>query len=89
MLTIEREIRSGETSQVGDYQITPLTRVLSVRFPGKNIGLIWNRPKAILVRTSDGQETSIPVRDVTRLVIWSMLLGGFLGAILLGLTRHK
>ena len=89
MPTIEREIRTGEAMQVGDYQITPQTQVLHVRFPWKYSGLIWNRPKAVLVRTSGGQEYSLPVLDVTRVVIWSMLAGGLVGAILIGLVRRK
>lgn len=89
MPKIQREIRTGETMQVGDFQITPLTRVLRIHIPGHRAGLIWNRPKAVLVRTSDGEETSLPVRDVTRLVIWSMLAGGLLGAIMIGLMSRK
>jgi hypothetical protein len=89
MQNIEREIRAGETIQVGDYQITPQSQVLSVHLPWKYSGLIWNRPKAVLVRTPDGQETSLPVRDVTRIVIWSMLAGGLAGAILIGLMKRK
>ena len=89
MPALEREIRTGETMQVGDYQITPTTNVLKIRLPGQRAGLIWNRPKAVTVRTSNGQENSLPVRDVTRLVIWYMLAGGLLGAILIGLMYHK
>ncbi len=89
MPTIEREIRTGEPIQAGDYQITPQTQVLRIRLPGQHTGLIWNRPRAVLVRTADGQETNLAVRDVTRLVMWSMLAGGVLGAILIRLTRHK
>lgn len=89
MATIEREIQTGETRQVGDYQITPQNQVVRVLLPGIHGGIIWNRPKAIRVRTMDGEETSLPVRDVTRIVIWSMLAGGLAGAILLGLMRRK
>jgi len=89
MRIIEREIRTGESRQIGDYQITPQTSVFRIRFPGKHAGLIWNRPKAVLVETSNGRENSLPVRDVTRLVIWSMLAGGLLGAILIGLTWRR
>ena len=89
MPTIEREIRTGEPIQAGDYQITPQTQVIRIRVPGQRIGLIWNRPRAVLVKTADGQETSLAVRDVTRMVMWSMLAGGVLGAILIGLARHK
>jgi hypothetical protein len=89
MPTIERETRTGETMQVGDYQITPMTHVLKIQLPGHHAGLIWNRPKAVTVRSSDGQKNSLPVRDVTRLIIWSMLAGGLLGAILIGLMYHN
>ncbi len=89
MPAIEREIRTGETMQVGDYQITPQTNVTRIRLPGKHSGLIWNRPRAVIVRTLDGQEISLPVRDVTRIAIWSMLAGGLVGAILVGLMRRR
>ncbi len=89
MPTIEREIRSGQPMQVGDYQIIPQSQVLRIRFPGKRSGLIWNRPKAVIVKAQGGQEYSLPVRDVTRLVIWSMLAGGILGAILIGIRRNR
>ena len=89
MRTLEREIRTGEPIQAGDYQITPQTQVVRIRLPGHRAGLIWNRPRAVLVQTSDGQETSLPVRDITRLVIWSMLAGGVLGAVMIGLLRRK
>ncbi len=75
--------------QVGDYQITPQTNVFKIRLPGHHAGLIWNRPRAILVHTQDGREISLPVRDVTRIAIWSMLIGGFVGAILVGLMQRK
>ncbi|MFZ0534375.1 MAG: hypothetical protein WAM09_14455 [Anaerolineales bacterium] len=89
MPTIEREIRTGDTMQVGDLEITPLTQVLKIALPGHRAGLIWNRPKAVIVRSSDGQENILPVRDVTRLVIWSMLAGGVLGAIVIGLMHRN
>ncbi len=89
MPTIEREIRTGEPRQVGDYQITPQSQVLKLILPGIRGGLIWNRPKAVIVKYRDGQEYSLPVQDVTRLVIWTMLAGGIIGAILIGLGRHR
>jgi hypothetical protein len=89
MPTIEREIKTGDTRQVGDLEITPLTQVLKIQIPGHHAGLIWNRPKAVIVRSPDGQENILPVRDVTRLVIWSMLAGGLLGAIMIGLMHRN
>ena len=89
MPAIEREIRTGEPVQVGDLEITPQTRVLKIQLPGYHAGLIWNRPKAVIVKTSDGKERTLPVRDVTRLVIWAMLAGGLLGAMLIGLMNRN
>ncbi len=89
MPAIQREIRNGKPVQAGEYEITPQTQVLSVRFPGHKAGLIWNRPKAVIVHTADGQESTLPVRDVTRQIIWSMLAGGLLGVIMIGLLRHR
>ncbi len=88
MSILEREIRTGETIQAGHYQITPQTNVLRVHMPGQRAGLIWNRPRAVIVRTDDGREVSLPVRDVTRIAIWSMLAGGLAGVILIGLMRR-
>jgi hypothetical protein len=89
MPAIESEIRTGEPVQVGDYEITPQTRLFKIQLPGHHAGLIWNRPKAVVVRTSRGQESTLPVRDVTRIVIWTMLAGGLLGAILIGLMNRN
>jgi hypothetical protein len=89
MPTIEKETRTGQPIQAGRYEITPQSQVLSVHLPGHRAGLIWNRPKAVIVRTSDGQESSLPVRDATRIMIWSMLAGGVLGAILIALMRRR
>jgi len=85
MPTIKTEIITGETRQVGNYQITPLSQVLKIITPGKHASFIWNRPKAVVVRTLDGQEQVLPVTDVTRIAIWLMLAGGVLGAMLVRL----
>ena len=89
MPTFEREIRTGEPIHPGNFDITPQAQVWRVRLPGRNVGLIWNRPKAVIVRSADGQESRLPVIDVTRLMIWSMLAGGIFGAILIGLMRRR
>jgi hypothetical protein len=88
MTTIEREIRTGEAIQAGDYQIIPQTNVTRIRLPGGRTSLIWNRPKAVRVRLPDGQETSLAVRDVTRIAMWAMLVGGLVGVIMVGLMKR-
>lgn len=85
MSIIESMVKKGDTVQAGDFEVTPLTQVLKVQIPGYHVGWIWNRPKAVLVRTPDGQEQVLPVTDVTRITIWAILAGGLLGAIVMGL----
>ena len=89
MPTLEQEMLTGETSQVGDYEITPMTSVLKLQLPGHNAGIIWNRPRAVRVKMPDGEERLLPVRDVTRITMWSMILGGLLGALIIGLMYHR
>ena len=89
MFEIERETRTGETQHVGDYDITPQTSVFFVKLHGQHGGLIWNRPKAVIVRQIDGEESVLPVRDVTRNIMWGMLAGGLVGAMLIGMMNHK
>jgi len=82
---IKSEIKKGESKQVGNYELTLMNQVLKVQIPGYHAGWIWNRPKAVVVRTSDGKERILPVTDVTRVAIWTLLASGLLGAILMGL----
>ena len=90
MATIETEIKTGESRIVGNLVLTPQTQVLKIQIPRHHASLIWNRPKGVVVRTPEGQEQFLPVTDVTRIAIWTMLAGGLLGAILMGLMfRHK
>lgn len=74
--TITIESRSGEPLQRGDTSITPVARSLRLQL-GDHLGLIWNRPSAILVE-SGGSRRVLPVVDVTRLAqwaIWGLALG--------------
>jgi hypothetical protein len=89
MPALEQEILTGESSQVGDYEITPMTSVLKLQLPWHNAGVIWNRPRAVRVKMLNGDEELLPVRDVTRITIWSMILGGLLGALIIGLMYHR
>ncbi|NJD60555.1 MAG: hypothetical protein C3F13_08875 [Anaerolineales bacterium] len=89
MLDIENLVRSGEPQQVGDVELIPQTNVLQIKLRGHNAGLVWNRPRAVLLRRPDGQETILPVKDITRTIIWGMLAGGILGAVLIGLMKRE
>jgi hypothetical protein len=90
MSAIESEIKTGDSIQAGNFELTPMTQVLKVQIPRYHAGLVWNRPKAVLVRTPDGDEQVLPITDVTRVVIWVMLAGGLLSAIMMrSLFRNR
>jgi hypothetical protein len=76
---------TGEPIQVGDQQVIPVARSLCLIFPGKTGGLIWNRPSAVKVRQATGAETVLPVVDVTRQAVITILAGGFLASLLIWL----
>jgi hypothetical protein len=56
---------SAEPVTAGDVTVTPQSRALVVRLP--RVGLVWNRPTAVLVER-DGQTRRIPIVDRTRLL---------------------
>jgi hypothetical protein len=89
MAILHTETKTGETRKVGDFQLTPLTRVLKVQGRSHHFGFVWNHPKAIIVRAPDGQEQILPVTDFSRIAIWSIIAGGLLGAILVSLLFWK
>lgn len=74
-------VHLGQRMQVGETEVTPYARATMVQFPGLLGGLVWNRPAGVLVKRSDGSEARLPIRDVTRLAQFSLLLLGFLGAL--------
>lgn len=89
MSIIENEIISGNTRRIGNFDLTPVSQVLKLRIPGYQAGLVWNRPRAVVVRGMDGIEQTLPVTDVTRVIIWAMLAGGLFGAIVMGLLSRR
>jgi hypothetical protein len=86
---------AGDSIRVGDSTVTPLAQALVVRLPwqagsGRRGGaFVWNRPVAVLVERA-GQSQRLPIVDVTRIVVWS-LMGGLLlvGAGLAASRRNK
>ena len=60
------ETLTGQPVKVKDAQLRLHSQVLQLRLPFARGGLIWNRPVAVLVRTLDGQDRILPIRDMTR-----------------------
>jgi hypothetical protein len=86
MPLFETEVKTGETRRVGSLELTPTTIVLKILLPGNHGGLVWNRPRAVIVRGEDGVEYTLPVTDVTRITMWAMLAGGLIGALVIGIA---
>ena len=80
---------AGEPIRVGDQEIVPISRSVRVQLPVLHGGLIWNRPVAVAVRTANGWEFELPVRDVTRRVQLFVLAAGILGSVLIWLARRR
>jgi hypothetical protein len=66
------ETRTSPPIEIPDGQLYVRSRLVQLRFPPANGGLIWNRPVAIVVRPSTGQEKVIPVMDVTRIAVTAL-----------------
>jgi hypothetical protein len=83
------ETLTSQPLRVKDAQLRVRSRVVQLRLPMVNGGLIWNRPAAVLVRTPDGQDQTLPVPDVTRSVVLALGLLCFASTLLLRLFRRK
>lgn len=71
------ETQSGAPIQFRDLQLIPFARSVYLQVPGLRGGLIWNRPASVLVIDAEGREQVLPVQDLTRRIVWT-LLGGTL-----------
>jgi hypothetical protein len=88
---IQVENNAGKPRLAGTSVITPIARSLTIRLPGLQGGLIWNRPVSVVVTDKDGQEQVLPVRDVTRLAqlfLFGLALAGSL-AFWLSQRNHR
>jgi hypothetical protein len=65
------------------------SQLVQVSFPTVNGGLIWNRPLAIVVRGSNGQEKIVPIVDVTRTIMFTLAGLCFTGLLVRMFLRRK
>lgn len=83
------ETWAGDMIELGGRKFVPFSRVLRWVAPGGKFGLVWNRPSSVLVMDSDGNETTLPVVDVTRIAQLTILAGGALAALMILLFYRK
>ena len=86
---VQVETHAGDPIDVGDSKIVPLAKVVQLQIPGVSGGLIWNRPTAVVVQTSEEEERVVPVRDVTREIQLVIIGSGLLIVLLSWLMRRK
>jgi sugar lactone lactonase YvrE len=63
---------TGHPIDAPQGQIYVRSQFVQFRFPALPGGLIWNRPAAVVVRSLTGQETTLPILDVTRIVMMAL-----------------
>jgi hypothetical protein len=82
-LLLHSEEHEGEPIHApGGVVITPQARAVCLELPGRHGGLVWNRPTAVKVQDASGQESFLPVVDVTRQAQISILVSAFLSTLL-------
>jgi hypothetical protein len=59
-----------------------------LRFPGLRGGLFWNRSSGVIV-DENGERVTVPARDVTRLVQWTLLGLGAAAALALAIRARR
>ena len=82
---IRVETRAGEPISAQDKTITPLAISTTIQVPGLPVGLVWNRPSAVVVHYANGVEEVLPVQDVTRQALLT-LFGAAAGVLLFSLA---
>lgn len=82
---LQSESRLGEPVETGGALIYPVSQAYKWLFSGDSGGLIWNRPSAVLVRTTEGADAVLPIQDVTRRAQIALLGLGLAGALLVWL----
>jgi hypothetical protein len=83
------ETLTSQPVRIEDVQLRVRSQVVQLRLPVASGGLIWNRPVAVLVHTPDGEDQILPISDVTRTAVLSLVGICFAGALLLMLSRRK
>jgi hypothetical protein len=83
------ETLTGQPTKINNTELRVRSQVIELRLPVANGGLIWNRPVAVIVRTSDGQEKILPVPDLTRIAILILAGLSFASMFLLIFFRRK
>jgi hypothetical protein len=86
---LQTETHAGEPISAGDTQLIPMAQSFTLRPPGAQAGLIWNRPVSVVTRDPNGEEHILPVIDVTRQAQITLLALGLIGSLIIWLSFRK
>lgn len=73
-----QQTSAGEPVIVGDAKIYPVARSYKLDFPSGHGGIVWNRPRSVIVEDAMGRRQIIPIRDYTRRLQTGILSVGFI-----------
>jgi hypothetical protein len=79
---IDLQQREGVAVPMGNFTLTPVSKVFIIQYPGLRGGLIWNRPAAVRIAYPDGTGKTIPIRDVTLITLFGIAALSVVTAIL-------
>ena len=79
----------GEPVQAGEVSITPVSRAWIIQLPGWLGGLTWNCPAGVKVQAPGQFEKYLPVRDLTRYVIWTIFGAALSWSLVMLLLRRR
>jgi hypothetical protein len=54
--------------RLGEQTLIPLTQVVRLALPGSQVVFSWSRPFGVQLQTASGNQTIIPIRDITRTI---------------------
>ena len=87
IVRISRE--DGRPIRSGGRTLTPQVQTVRLKIPRLTAGMIWRRPYAVLVKYTNGEETILPVVDVTRTAQMMTLLAGVLAVSIIWYLRRS
>ena len=61
-----QETSAGEPVQVNNLTVYPVARSYRINMPGARVGVVWNRPLAVIVEDNQGTRQVLTVIDRTR-----------------------
>ena len=82
-------LEDGRSVRAGGRILIPQAQTVRLKLPVFKGGILWRRPYAVLVKDTGGQETTLPVVDVTRTAQIMVLLAGVLTVTIIWLLRRS